>query len=97
MAPFVFAGYAEIGEGRWTGAARIAPGLHAARRRGCGYASALVAALSRELLASGRRAIFLTTDLANLTSNSIYRKIGYRPVADHFHFDFRTARRPDSA
>ena len=30
----------------------------------------------------------MTTDLANPTSNSIYRKIGYLPAADHYHFDF---------
>jgi len=92
-----FAGYAEIGEGGGQGVARIAPVYTPPAQRGCGYASALVAALSRELLASGKRAIFLTTDLANPTSNSIYRKIGYRPVADHFHFDFRTAPAADSA
>jgi len=50
------------------------------RRRG--YASALVAALTRMLLSSGRASCFLFTDLANPTSNSIYQQIGYRPVAD---------------
>jgi hypothetical protein len=29
-----------------------------------------------------------TTDVANPTSNSIYRKIGYLAAADHYHFDF---------
>ena len=56
------------------------------RRRG--YATALVAALSRSLLADGRRFCFLFTDLANPVSNSIYPKIGYRPVADFRDFDF---------
>ena len=92
-----FAGYAEIDDGTGQGAARIAPVYTPPARRGCGYASALVAALSRELLECGKRAIFLTTDLANQTSNSIYRKIGYRPVADHFHFDFQAAPAADSA
>jgi len=50
------------------------------RRRG--YASALTAALTRELLAGGRRFCFLFTDLGNPTSNSIYRQVGYEPVAD---------------
>ena len=50
----------------------------ALRRRG--YATALVAAVSREMLARGRRSCFLYTDLANPTSNAIYRRIGYRLV-----------------
>jgi uncharacterized protein len=50
------------------------------RRRG--YATALVAELTRSLLAGGRRFCFLFTDLANPTSNSIYLRIGYEPVAD---------------
>jgi len=51
-------------------------------QRGRGYATALVAALSRLLLADGSRACVLFTDLANPTSNAIYARIGYRPIAD---------------
>jgi len=54
--------------------------------RGHGYASACVAELSARLLAEGRDYCFLFTDLANPTSNSIYRKIGYEPVSDHEHW-----------
>lgn len=50
--------------------------------RNRGYASALVAALSQYQLDAGCRFCFLYTDLANPTSNSIYQKIGYRPVCD---------------
>ena len=50
--------------------------------RGKGYASALVAGVSAEALAAGRRFCFLFTDLANPISNHVYEKIGYRPVAD---------------
>jgi predicted GNAT family acetyltransferase len=50
------------------------------RFRRKGYATACVAALSRLLLAEGYRYCTLYTDLANPTSNSIYQKIGYRPV-----------------
>ena len=59
--------------------------------RGHGYASACVAALSQQLLRSGRQFCFLFTDLANPTSNSIYQKIGYRPVCDFnkYVFDVR--------
>jgi len=47
-----------------------------------GYATSCVAALTAELLDSGRPCCYLYTDLANPTSNAIYRKIGYRPVCD---------------
>ena len=47
-----------------------------------GYASALVATLSRQVLDSGFSHCTLYADLANPTSNKIYRAIGYRPVQD---------------
>jgi predicted GNAT family acetyltransferase len=53
-----------------------------------GYATALVAALSRHGLAAGSAFCFLFTNLANPISNSIYPKIGYRPVADFEEIDF---------
>ncbi len=56
--------------------------------RGCGYASALVAQLSQKMLDEGRKFCFLYTDLSNPTSNSIYQKIGYRPVSDSTHHNF---------
>ena len=56
-------------------------------RRG-GYASALVARVSRHLLDSGCRWCVLYTDLANPTANKIYRAIGYRPVQDVMDVNF---------
>ena len=56
--------------------------------RNRGYASSLVAALSAQLLAAGRRFCFLYTDLANPTSNKIYRAIGYEPVGESVRFMF---------
>lgn len=50
--------------------------------RGRGYATTAVARLSAGLLAEGRRFCVLFTDLANPTSNAIYVRIGYRPLAD---------------
>ena len=50
------------------------------RRRG--YAGACVAALSQQMLDAGWQFCVLFTDLANPTSNSVYQKIGYRPVCD---------------
>ena len=53
-----------------------------------GYATALVARLSQHLLDSGYQFVNLFTDLANPTSNSIYRKIGYHPVCDFRMYAF---------
>ncbi len=58
------------------------------RRRG--YATALVAEASRIGLARGYECCSLYTDLANPISNSIYRKIGYMPVADWKDIYFET-------
>jgi predicted GNAT family acetyltransferase len=57
-------------------------------QRGHGYATSLVAQVSQQLLASGRQFCTLFTDLANPTSNSIYQKIGYRPVGDYTVYRF---------
>ena len=59
------------------------------RRRG--YATAAVATLSETLLTAGRRFCCLYTDLANPTSNSIYAKIGYRPVRDDEEIAFESS------
>ena len=61
---------------------RVGPVYTPPERRGRGYASALVAELTSQQLDGGRRFCFLFTDLANPTSNSIYQRIGYRPVTD---------------
>ena len=61
---------------------RIGPVYTPPELRGRGYASALTAAVTQQLLDGGRRFCFLFTDLANPTSNSIYQRIGYRPVGD---------------
>ncbi|HEX3805632.1 MAG TPA: GNAT family N-acetyltransferase [Gaiellaceae bacterium] len=61
---------------------RIGPVYTPPELRGRGYASALTAAVTEHVFAGGRRFCFLATDLANPTSNSIYQRIGYRPVTD---------------
>ena len=63
-------------------AMRIGPVYTPPELRGRGYASALTAAVTELVLSRGRRFCFLFTNLANPTSNSIYQKIGYRPVID---------------
>ncbi len=73
-------------------AASIAPVYTPPGFRGRGYASNCVAALSAQLLAGGRRFICIFTDLANPVSNSIYRKVGFRPVCDVTVYEFKEGR-----
>ncbi len=56
--------------------------------RGEGYATAATAVLSQRLLEAGRTFCALYTDLANPSSNAIYRRIGYEPIRDDLHLDF---------
>jgi predicted GNAT family acetyltransferase len=62
---------------------------HTHRNRG--YASACVAALSQRALDSGRKFCFLYTDLANTTSNKIYRAIGYEKICEDEKIFFSSA------
>ena len=57
-----------------------------------GYARALVAEVSKELLARGYEFTNLFTDLSNPTSNKIYQEVGYRPVCDYHQYEFVSAR-----
>jgi predicted GNAT family acetyltransferase len=68
--------------------ARVGPVWTPVAQRGRGYGTALVAALSHELLAAGAPRLFLMTDVGNPTSNAIYARIGYRPLHEIYHFDF---------
>ncbi|MFI0964014.1 GNAT family N-acetyltransferase [Streptomyces sp. NPDC021080] len=70
------------------GQLRIAPVYTPAHLRGRGYAGAVTAEVSRAAVASGVREVLLFTDLANPTSNGLYRRIGYRPVSDFATYDF---------
>lgn len=56
--------------------------------RGRGYARALVAEVSKELLSRGYEQTNLFTDLSNPTSNKIYQEVGYKPVADYHQYEF---------
>lgn len=58
------------------------------RNRRKGYARALVAEVSKELLARGYEMTNLFTDLSNPTSNKIYQQIGYQPVCDYHQYEF---------
>jgi predicted GNAT family acetyltransferase len=70
-----------------TGVVRVQNVYTPAPLRGRGYASGCVAALSARALGLGDRCI-LYADLANATSNAIYRSIGYRPVAEILRYRF---------
>lgn len=63
------------------GASRVSWVYTPPEHRNHGYASALVAVLTRAVLESGDRCM-LYTDLANPTSNAIYHAVGYRRIAD---------------
>lgn len=55
--------------------------------RNLGYASACVGGLSRRILAAGNRCI-LYTNLATATPQSVYRRLGYRGVAELLSYRF---------
>ena len=56
------------------------------RRRG--YARALVAEVSKEMLSRGFELTNLFTDLANPTSNKIYQEVGYKAICDYRQYSF---------
>ncbi len=56
------------------------------RRRG--YATSCVSSLCTELLSGGYKFCTLYTDLANPTSNSICKKIGFNEVSDSVEYSF---------
>lgn len=64
------------------------PRLYAGPLRGHGYAGAATAEVSRAALAAGATEVLLFADLANPTSNGLYQRIGYRPVAGFARYDF---------
>jgi hypothetical protein len=61
---------------------RVGPVYTPPDERRHGYASALVAALSQQLLDRGREFCFLFAERQNATSNHIYQAIGYEAVCE---------------
>ncbi len=59
--------------------------------RGRGYATACVAALTAERLASGWSSCLIFTDKQNAVTNKIYRRIGYQVLARFLNIDFGAA------
>ncbi|PZT74149.1 MULTISPECIES: GNAT family N-acetyltransferase [unclassified Streptomyces] len=73
------------------GQIRVAPVYTPAHLRGRGYAGAATVEVSQAALAAGAAEVLLFADLANPTSNGLYQRIGYRPVADFAVYDFSSA------
>jgi hypothetical protein len=70
-----------------SGVARVGGVYTPPGRRGHGFAAAVVAELSSSILAAGERPI-LYTQLQNPTSNAVYQRIGYEPVAEVVRYSF---------
>jgi predicted GNAT family acetyltransferase len=50
----------------------------------------VTAAVSKAALDAGAAEVLLFTDLANPTSNALYQRLGYRPVADRILLIFES-------
>jgi len=61
---------------------RLGPVYTPSDARRHGYATSLVAEVSRRALATDAVSCMLYTDLANSTSNSVYQAVGYRRASD---------------
>ncbi|HEX5189289.1 MAG TPA: GNAT family N-acetyltransferase [Streptosporangiaceae bacterium] len=76
--PVSFAGSTGVLEG----VARIGPVYTPPRWRGRGYGGAVTTAIGELARERGAASVVLFTDLANPASNSLYVRLGYRPVED---------------
>ena len=64
------------------GQARVGPVYTPPELRGHGFGGAATAAVTQAALDDGAEGVVLFTDLANPTSNTLYQRLGYRPVGD---------------
>jgi GNAT superfamily N-acetyltransferase len=71
------------------GMSRVGPVYTPRELRGRGYGTAVTSAATQWALDAGAENVLLLTDLANSTSNSIYQRIGYRPVLDTTELEFQ--------
>jgi uncharacterized protein len=76
-----------VGREAVQGVVRLAGVYTPPEKRNHGYAEACVHALSKHLRGLGHRCM-LYTDLGNPTSNSIYRRIGYKAVGEALRYRF---------
>ncbi len=71
------------------GTVRVGPVYTPPEYRRLGYGAAVTAAVSRAALDAGAENVVLFTDLANPTSNALYRRIGFGPVEERVVLHFR--------
>jgi hypothetical protein len=64
------------------GQVRLGPVYTPPQLRKRGYAAGVTAAVTRAALDDGADGVVLFTDLANPTSNTLYQRLGFRPLAD---------------
>ena len=70
------------------GQVRVGPVYTPPGHRGRGYGGAATWAVSQAALDAGAAQVVLFTDLANPTSNALYQRLGYQPVADRLVLAF---------
>jgi GNAT superfamily N-acetyltransferase len=73
------------------GVVRVGPVYTPRDLRGRGYGGAVTAVVTSAASAAGAREVVLFTDLANPTSNALYRRLGYQPVGDRIVLSFGSA------
>jgi RimJ/RimL family protein N-acetyltransferase len=64
------------------GQARVGPVYTPPDLRGRGFGGAATAAITQAALDDGAEGVVLFTDLENPTSNTLYQRLGYRPISD---------------
>lgn len=74
--------------GAVAGVPRIGPVWTPPEHRRRGYAAAITASVCQGAFDAGARACTLFADAANRTSNGIYERIGFRPVAETVEAEF---------
>jgi RimJ/RimL family protein N-acetyltransferase len=73
------------------GMVRVGPVYTPVAFRRQGYAGAVTAAVSQAALDTGAHEVLLFTDLANPTSNGVYKRLGFEPVEDRAVLLFSSA------
>ncbi|MFI1015499.1 GNAT family N-acetyltransferase [Streptomyces sp. NPDC020965] len=73
------------------GLSQVDPVYTPAPLRGHGYAAAVTVETSRAARADGATDVVLFTDATNATSNALYQRIGYVPVAEWTAYEFTYA------
>lgn len=71
------------------GQARVGPVYTPPDLRGRGFGGAATAAVTQAALDDGAEGVVLFTNLENPTSNSLYQRLGYRPISDWTVIRFR--------